>query len=106
MSNLIYAYMSCFQRTYYFCHWNVNSVLWSNSIELSLIEACNSIHDFDLIALFKTHLDSSISSADKSLKGFSPHIFRGDHPSNANLHGAGQKRRLGIAFTRTGQRYS
>ena len=52
-----------------------------------MIEACNSIHNFGLIALSKRYLNSSISTADISLKGFSPHIFRSNHPSNAKREG-------------------
>ena len=70
-----------------FCHWNLNSILASNSIKLSLIEAYNSIHNFDLIALSETYLNSSVNNEDISLEGFSRDIFRNDHPTNAKRGG-------------------
>ena len=70
-----------------FCHWNLNSILARNSIKLSLIEAYDSIHKFDLIALSETYLNNSISNEDIPLQGFSHNVFRSDHPSNAKRGG-------------------
>ena len=69
------------------CHWNLNCILSTNCIKLSLIAAYNSISNFDLIALSETYLNSSISTADISIKGFGPRVFRSDHPSNAKRGG-------------------
>ena len=70
-----------------FCHWNLNSILANNSIKLSLIEAYDSIHKFDLVALSETYLNSSVNNEDISLGGFSRDIFRNDHPTNAKRGG-------------------
>ena len=45
-----------------FCHWNLNSLPPQNYAKVSLLQAFNALHKFDLICLSKTYLDSSIST--------------------------------------------
>ena len=51
-------FFSCF-------HWNVNSILAHNS--LSLLEAYNTIHKYDILCISETYLDSSVSVEDTTL---------------------------------------
>ena len=48
-------------KSYHFalCHWNFNSLPSHDLSKLSLIEAYNTHHNFDLIRLSETYLDSS-----------------------------------------------
>ena len=68
-----------------FCHWNLNSICARNQIKLSLLEAYNSIHHLDVIALSETMMDSTISSDQIIIEGFSNEIYRNDHPSNTKI---------------------
>ena len=64
------------------CHWNVNSLAAHDYKKVSLLEAYNAIHHYDLICVSETYPNSSISNDEKdiSVKGFS--LVRADHPSN------------------------
>ncbi len=70
-----------------FCHWNLNSICARDKIKLSLLEAYNSIHHFDIIALSETMLDSTIGNDQIIIEGFSYEIYRNDHPSNTEIGG-------------------
>ena len=52
-----------------FCSWNLNSIIAHDFLRVSLIEAYNSIYNYDLIAIVETHLDSSIDEGRLALKG-------------------------------------
>ena len=70
----------------FFCfHWNVNSILVHN--KLSLLEAYNTIHKYDILCISETYLDSSVSvdDATPSLPGYN--LVRSDHPSNIKRRG-------------------
>ena len=41
------------------CHWNLNGIAAHKFIKISLLEAYNTIHDFDIICLSETFLDST-----------------------------------------------
>ena len=51
----------------FFCgfHWNVNSILTHS--KLSLLEAYNTIHKYDILCISETYLDSSLSVDDTTL---------------------------------------
>ena len=70
-----------------FFHWNLNSICARNKVKISLIEAYNSLHRFDVIAISESMLDSSVSNDDIFIEGLSREIFRSDHPSNTKLGG-------------------
>ena len=48
-----------------YCHWNVNSLAAHDYKKVSLLEAYNAIHHYDLICVSETYLDSSISMMKK-----------------------------------------
>ena len=68
-----------------FCHWNLNSICARGGIKTSLIEACNSVHSIDVIAISESMLDQSISNDEIFIEGFSKDVFRSDHPSNSKI---------------------
>ena len=44
-----------------FCHWNLNSVLAHDRIKISLLEAYNSVYNYDILVLGETYLSGDIS---------------------------------------------
>ena len=69
-------------KSYYFslCHWNLNSLPAHDFSKLSLIKAHNTHHNFDMICLSETYLESSYTEADPrlNLKDFT--FIRADNP--------------------------
>ena len=65
-----------------FCHWNLNGLAAHDFVKMPLIEAFITTHNFDIICLSETLLDSSIDISDTrvNINGYS--LLRGDHPSN------------------------
>ena len=53
-----------------------------------MIEAYNSIHHFDVLAISESMLHRTISNDDIVIEGFSKEVFRSDHPSNSRTGGA------------------
>ena len=71
-------FFSCF-------HGNVNSILAHN--KLSLLEAYNTIHKYDILCISETYLDSSVSVDDSTLSLPGYNLARSDHPSNIKRGG-------------------
>ena len=71
-------YFSC-------CHWNVNSLLAHDKI--SLLTAYNTIHQYDVICVSETFLDSSVSLDNRnlSIQGYS--LIWADHPDDVKRGG-------------------
>ena len=64
------------------CHWNLNSISAHNVMKISLLSAYISNHNFDILCLTETYLDSSISSNDNNLTIPGYDLYTADHPSN------------------------
>ena len=69
------------------CHWNLNGIAANNYIKISLLEAYNAVHNFDIICISETFLDSDHPSDDQrlGLQGYA--MIRSDHPSNTKRGG-------------------
>ena len=69
------------------CHWKLSSLTAHNYLKVSQLQALNLVHKFDIICIWETHLDSSISKDDNalSIEGYS--MIRADHPSNTKRGG-------------------
>ena len=69
------------------CHYNINSIAAHNLAKLSSLEKFISVHDFDIIAISESFLDSSFSLQDSALnlKGYK--LARADHPNNVKRGG-------------------
>ena len=65
------------------CHWNLNSICAHNFIKRAYI----SVHNFDILCLSETYLDSTISSNDSSLIIPGYDLYLADHPSNVKRGG-------------------
>ena len=64
------------------CHWNLNSISARNFCKLSLVQAYDSIHKYDIIWLSETYLNSSILCDDDNLEIPGYNLIRADHPSD------------------------
>ena len=63
-----------------FCHWNLNGLAAHDFLKVSLIEAFITTHNFDIICLSETFLDSTVSQHDENImiKGYS--LLRAEQP--------------------------
>ena len=70
-----------------FFHWNLDNTTARDNTKISLIEAYNSVFNYDLIAISDTRLDRSISDEDIQIEGFCCDVPRSDYPSNTRIPG-------------------
>ena len=66
-------------------HWNVDNILAHN--KLFLLEPYNNIHQDDILCIFETYLDSSVSIGDTTLSFPVFNLVSSDHPSNVKRGG-------------------
>ena len=66
-------------------HWNINSILAHN--KLTLLQAYNTIHQYDILCISETYLDSSISNDDTTLSLPGYNLARSDRPGNVKKGG-------------------
>ena len=71
---------SCYN--YSACHWNLNSITVQNFAKIHLLQADNTIHQYDMICLLESYLDVSVSSDNDNLKINGYQLVRPDHPGN------------------------
>ena len=53
-----------------FCSWNLNSISAHDFLRVSLIDAYNSVYNYDLIGVVETHLDSTVDKDRLALDGY------------------------------------
>ena len=58
-----------------FFHWNLDSITAHDKTKISLIEAFNSVFNYDLLAISDTRLDRSISNEDIQIEGLAVIFF-------------------------------
>ena len=71
------------------CHWNLNSIAAHDFSNLSLLEAYNSHHMYDIICLSETYLDSSVPYDDPRLNLSGYKLVRAGNLSNNKRGGVG-----------------
>ena len=71
---------SCYKFS--ICHWNLNSITTHNFAKVNQLQAHNAIHDFDLICLSESYLDSPVSFDNDNLYAKDYKLVRADHPGN------------------------
>ena len=69
------------------CCWNLNSISAHDFLRVSLIEAYNSLYNYDLIGIAETHLDDSVDQERLILKGYE--FINCNHPLNSKRGGVG-----------------
>ena len=62
-------------------HWNLNSISAHNFSKMSLLQAYNGVHKYDIICLSGTYLNFSIPYDDDNVKIPEYNLIRADHPS-------------------------
>ena len=72
-----------------FYHWNLNSIAAYSFSKLSLLEAYNAQHNFDMICLSETFLDSSIPTNDEGLNMNGYKLRRADNAGDSKTGGVG-----------------
>ena len=63
-----------------FCCWNLNSITAHDFLRITLIEAYNSVCNYDLIGIVETHIDSTVDEDRLALDGYTFH--KENHPQN------------------------
>ena len=70
-----------------FCHWNLNSISVHDFVIVSLLEAYNAMHTFDIICLSEAFRNSSLQNDDDSLVLNGYKLVRADNPSDLKRGG-------------------
>ena len=66
-----------------FCHWNLNGLTAHDSTKISLLQAYITQHNYDIICLTETFLNSSILSDDNRITIDEYNLIRSDHQSDS-----------------------
>ena len=66
-----------------FCHWNLNGLTAHDSIKISFLQAYVTQHNYDIICLSGTFLNSSIDSSDTRILIDRYNLMRSDHSSDS-----------------------
>ena len=74
-------------NSFSFYHRNLNSSAAHNFIKMSLLQAYNSMHKFDVICLSENYLDNSYHTADDQLVFPGYNLIRADNPNNIKRGG-------------------
>ena len=67
-------------ETLAFCTWNLNSIAAHDYLRIYLIEAYNSVYNYDFIGMVDTHLDSTVDKDRLSLDGYT--FINDNYPQN------------------------
>ena len=70
-----------------FCTWNLNSIRAHYCLRISLLEAYNSVYNYDLIGIVETHLNSTVDENKIGLNGYSFH--KSNHLQDVKREGVG-----------------
>ena len=70
-----------------FCCWNLNSIAAHDFLRISLIEAYNSVCNYDLIGIVETHIDSTVDEDRLALDGYT--FYKENHPQDVKRGGVG-----------------
>ena len=54
-------------QSFSICHWNLNSITAQNYLKISLLRAYISLHNFDVVCISETYLDSTTAANDENL---------------------------------------
>ena len=73
--------------TFKFCHWNLNGLAAHDVVKVHLIEAFITTHNFDIVCLSETFLDSTIPHDDENININGYLLLRVDHPNNIKRGG-------------------
>ena len=74
-----------------FCCWNLNSIAAHDFLKISLIEAYNSVCNYDLIGIVETYIDRTVDEDRLALDGYTFH--KENHPQDVKRGGVGTLRK-------------
>ena len=69
------------------CHWNLNSITAHDFAKIDLLQAYNTIKQYDMICLSESYLDASVSSGNYNLNINGNNLVRADQPENVKTGG-------------------
>ena len=69
-------------QSFSICHWNLNSISVHNYTKISLLTGYVLVHNFDIICLSETYLNSETSTDAQNLQIPGYCLLHTDHPSN------------------------
>ena len=78
---------SCHSDLFSFCNWNLNTLSKDDFQRITLMEAHNSLHHYDIISLCETSLNDSIQVPENALPGYKFHSC--NHPDGDRNGGVG-----------------
>ena len=79
--------ITIFQWLFSFCNWNLNSLSKANFNRISILEAHNSLFNYDIISLCETSLNDDLPVPENALPGYKYHPH--NHPSGKKKGGVG-----------------
>ena len=62
-----------------FCHWNLNGLMAHDKLKITLLEAYNTIFNYDVSAISESQLRSSVENTEIHIEGFSHEVFQKEH---------------------------
>ena len=64
-------------QSFFICNWNLNIITARNYLKISLLRAYISLHNFNLVCITETYLDSTTVRDDKNLEiaGYNQHLI-------------------------------
>ena len=74
-------------QSFSICHWNLNSITAHNYLKIFLLRAYISLHNFDVVCISETYLDSTTALNDENLAITGYNLLRADHASNSKRGG-------------------
>ena len=75
------------QVKHFLCHWNFNSITAHNYLKISLLRAYISLHNFDVVYISETYLDSTTALHGENLAITVYNLLRAGHASNSKRDG-------------------
>ena len=75
------------KNLFFFCYWNVNSLIAQNLSKISLSETYNAIYKHDVLCISESSFYSSVLEGERNLQLIGYNMIRADHPSNSKQGG-------------------
>ena len=66
-----------------FCDWNLNGLTAHDSVKILLLQACITRHNYDIICILQTFLNSFIETNDDTISTGGYNLIRADHPNDS-----------------------
>ena len=74
-------------QSFSICHWNLNSITAHNYLKISLLRAYISLHNFDVVSISETYLDSTTALDNENLAITGYNLLRTNHVTNGKRGG-------------------